>query len=157
MNESTRKAITVLVADDDADDRHLIREAFEMNQLPTDVRFVEDGVALMEYLTQHFAAPESIEFPRPGVILLDLNMPRKDGWEALDEIKANPSLRPIPVVVLSTSNAAGDIQRSYEMAASSYIVKPRTFDGMVDLVKSLGKYWLETVILPGLPVAKKHG
>jgi len=140
--------ITILMADDDPDDRELTREAFGEARLANDVRFVADGVELLDYLYRRgrFAEPDAA--PRPGLILLDLNMPRKDGRECLAEIKSDPQLRGIRVIVLTTSKAEEDIVRSYELSASSYITKPVTFDALVDVVKTLGKYWLEIVELP---------
>jgi len=142
------KPITILLADDDPDDRQLTKEAFEENHLANDLRFVEDGQELMDYLHQRgkYAAPGSA--PMPGLILLDLNMPRKDGREALQEIKADPRFRNIRVVVMTTSKAEEDVVRSYDLSAASYITKPVTFERLVDVIKTLGKYWLEIVELP---------
>ncbi len=136
------------MADDDADDRMLTRDALEESHLANDLRFVADGEELMDYLLhrKQFADPASA--PRPGVILLDLNMPRKDGREALAEIKAEPSLRRIPVVILTTSKAEEDVYRSYDLGANSYITKPVTFDSLVEVMRGLGRYWLEIVELP---------
>ena len=143
-----RKSITILMADDDPDDRQLTREAFEENHLANDLRFVEDGEELMDYLRQRgkFAAPGAA--PLPGLILLDLNMPRKDGREALQEIKADPRLRHIRIVVMTTSKAEEDVVRSYDLSAASYITKPVTFERLVEVIRTLGKYWLEIVELP---------
>jgi two-component system response regulator len=140
--------ITILMADDDPDDRELTREAFQEARLANDVRFVEDGVELMAYLRRQGKYADPAASPRPGLILLDLNMPRKDGRECRAEIKADPQLRTIRVIVLTTSKAEEDIVRSYELMASSYITKPVTFDALVEVVKTLGKYWLEIVELP---------
>ena len=142
------KPITILMADDDADDRQMTREAFEESRLANDLRFVEDGEELMDYLKRRgkYTDPESS--PRPGLILLDLNMPRKDGREALREIKADPQLKHIRVVVLTTSKAEEDIFRTYDLSAASYITKPVTFESLVEVVRALGKYWLEIVELP---------
>jgi two-component system response regulator len=142
------KPITILMADDDPDDRQLTREAFEENHLANDLRFVEDGEELLDYLNQRgkYAAPGAA--PLPGLILLDLNMPRKDGREALQEIKSDPRFRAIRVIVLTTSKAEEDVVRSYDLSAASYITKPVTFERLVDVVKTLGKYWLEIVELP---------
>jgi CheY-like chemotaxis protein len=142
------KPITILMADDDPDDRQLTREAFEENHLANDLRFVEDGEELMNYLNQRgkYAAPGAA--PMPGLILLDLNMPRKDGREALQEIKADPRFRAIRVIVMTTSKAEEDVVRSYDLSAASYITKPVTFERLVDVVRTLGKYWLEIVELP---------
>jgi len=136
------------MADDDSDDRQMAREAFQESMLVNDLRFVEDGVELMDYLQRRnkFADPETS--PMPGLLLLDLNMPRKDGWEALREIKADPKLRLIRVVILTTSKAEEDIVRGYGLSAASFITKPVTFSGLLEVVKVLGKYWLEIVELP---------
>jgi two-component system response regulator len=146
-----RKPITILMADDDADDRAMTREAFEENRLANDLRFVGDGVELLDYLKRRgkYQNPESS--PRPGLILLDLNMPKKDGREALAEIKADPHLKSIRVVVLTTSKAEEDIYRTYDLSAASYITKPVTFAALTEVVRTLGKYWLEIVELPGEP------
>lgn len=145
---TNRRPITILMADDDADDRQLTKEAFEENHLANELRFVEDGVQLMDYLhgRGEFAQPGSA--PRPGLILLDLNMPRKDGREALREIQSDPNLRSIRVIVMTTSNAEEDVLRSYDLSATSYITKPIRFEELVDIVRTLGKYWLEIVELP---------
>src|SRR5438105_10020672 len=137
------RPITILVADDDPDDRQLTREAFEESRLANDLRFVEDGVELMDYLNRRGKYADPTTSPRPSIILLDLNMPRKDGREALEEIKADPRLRSIRVIILTTSKADEDIARSYDLSATSYITKPVTFDALVDVVRTLGKYWLE--------------
>ena len=146
--------ITILMADDDPDDRELTKEAFAEARLANDVRFVEDGVELMDYLHRRGRYADSADSPRPGLLLLDLNMPRKDGRQCLAEIKADPKLRGIRVIVMTTSKAEEDIVRSYELDASSYITKPVTFDALVEVVRTLGKYWLEIVELPD---ADRHG
>ena len=140
--------ITILMADDDADDRMMAEEALEEARLVNDLRFVVDGQELMEYLRHQGKYAESKNAPRPGLILLDLNMPRKDGRKALEEIKADPDLKRIPVVVLTTSKAEEDIFRSYDLGVSSFITKPVSFEGLVDLMKALGTYWFEIVSLP---------
>lgn len=148
MNKLTRKPITILMAEDDADDRLLVEEAFRESRLNNDLFFVEDGQYLMDYLRQRgrYAVPASA--PHPGLILLDLNMPRKSGREALQEIKADPVLHTIPVVVLTTSKAEEDILRTYDLGAAGYITKPVTFEGLVEVIKVLGRYWFEIVELP---------
>jgi two-component system response regulator len=146
--EKPPKPITILMADDDADDRQMTKEAFEESRLVNDLRFVEDGEELLDYLRHRGKYTDPASSPRPGLILLDLNMPRKDGREALKEIKADPSLRKIRVVILTTSKAEEDIMRSYDLSAASYITKPVTFAAMLETVKTLGKYWLEIVALP---------
>ena len=144
-----RRAITILMADDDADDRLLARDALAESRVANDLRFVEDGEELMDYLLRRGAYADPARSPRPGLILLDLNMPRKDGREALAEIKAHAELRRIPVVVLTTSRADEDVARSYDLGANSFISKPVTFQGLVDTMRALGRYWVEIVALPG--------
>jgi CheY-like chemotaxis protein len=143
------KPITILMADDDADDRLMTKEAFEESKLANDLRFVEDGVELLDYLKRRGKYADPATSPRPGLILLDLNMPKKDGREALREIKADPKLKSIRIVILTTSKAEEDIYRTYDLSAASYITKPVTFASMAEVVKVLGKYWLEIVALPG--------
>lgn len=145
------KPITILMADDDQDDRLLTKEALEEGRLINDLRFVEDGVDLLAYLRRTGAYAPPADTPRPGLILLDLNMPRKDGRAVLQEIKSDPELRTIPVVVLTTSKADEDVYRSYDLGVNSYIVKPVTFEAFVDILQTLEKYWFEIVELPGTP------
>jgi CheY-like chemotaxis protein len=140
--------ITILMADDDADDRRLTRDALEESRLANDLRFVENGEELLDYLRHQGKYANTEEAPRPGLILLDLNMPRKDGRTALKEMKADPDLRQIPVTVLTTSKADEDIFRSYDLGVNSYIVKPVTFEALVDILQTLEKYWFEIVELP---------
>ncbi len=137
--------IIILMADDDADDRMLTKEALEESRVLNELHFVEDGEELMEFLRNRGKYADA---PRPGLILLDLNMPRKDGREALKEIKADGELRRIPVVVMTTSKAEEDIFKSYDLGASSFITKPVTFDRLVELMRTLGQYWVEFVELP---------
>ncbi len=140
--------IVILLADDDADDRMLARDALTESRLANDFRTVEDGEELLDYLKSRGKYADRAAHPRPGLILLDLNMPRLDGREALREIKSDPELRQIPVVVLTTSKAEEDIYRSYDMGVNSFITKPVTFDGLVGVMKTLGRYWIEIVELP---------
>ncbi|MGH8471051.1 MAG: response regulator [Gammaproteobacteria bacterium] len=147
MSRATQ-AITILMADDDADDRLLTQDAMRDARVLNELRFVQDGEELMDYLYRRSRYAEPSSAPRPGLILLDLNMPKKDGREALQEIKADPDLRRIPVVVLTTSKAEEDIYRSYDLGASSFITKPVTFEGLVELMKAMGQYWIEFVELP---------
>ncbi|HEX9653328.1 MAG TPA: response regulator [bacterium] len=142
------RPITILVADDDADDRLMIKEALEESRVANDVDFVEDGEELMDYLYRQGKYSNRDGQPLPGLLLLDLNMPRKDGREALKEIKANPELRRMPIVVLTTSQAEEDILRTYDLGVSSFITKPVTFSALVDLMKTLARYWFEIVELP---------
>jgi len=148
--------VVILMADDDADDRMLARDAVEESRLANPLYFVEDGQELMDYLHRvgRYATEDA---PRPGIILLDLNMPRKDGREALREIKSDPDLRSIPVVVLTTSKTEEDILRSYDLGANSFITKPVTFERLVDIVRTLGLYWFNIVQLPGVPAAASNG
>lgn len=145
---SQAKSVVILMADDDPDDCLLAREAFTESHLLNDLRFVHDGVELMDYLFQRgkYSAPGAA--PRPGVILLDLNMPLKDGREALREIKTHPDLKRTPVIVLTTSHAEEDIINSYDLGVNSFIVKPVTFDALVKVMQGLGRYWIEIVELP---------
>lgn len=142
------KRITIVVADDDADDRLMIRDALEENRLANDVHFAKDGVELMEYLRRTGPYGDREKSPRPGLILLDLNMPKMDGREALKEIKSDPKLRDIPVVVLTTSKAEEDIYRTYNLGVNSFITKPVTFASLVTIMRELGRYWFEIVELP---------
>jgi len=142
------KPIPILMADDDEDDRLLTKDAFREYRVGNVLLFVEDGEELMEYLHRKGKFTDPKRSPRPGLILLDLNMPRKDGREALEEIKSDRNLRSIPVVVLTTSKAEEDVLRSYDLGVNSFITKPVTFEGLVEVVKTLGKYWIEIVELP---------
>jgi two-component system, response regulator len=142
------KPITILIAEDDPDDRMLTREALIESRLANDLRFVENGEELMDYLHHRGPYANGKSPPRPGLILLDLNMPKKDGREALQEIKADPVLRQIPVVVLTTSKAEEDICRSYDLGVSSFITKPVRFESLVEIMKVLARYWFEIVELP---------
>lgn len=148
MNPTRNRSITILVAEDDLDDQMLLREALEENRLANDLRFVENGEDLMNYLNRVGPFSDPMESPRPGVILLDLNMPKKDGRETLRELKSNPELRHIPVVVLTTSKAEEDILRTYNLGVNSFITKPVTFESLVAVTREIGRYWLEIVELP---------
>jgi CheY-like chemotaxis protein len=147
-NKTRTRPITILMADDDPDDRQMTKEAFDESHLANDLRFVEDGEELMDYLYRRGKFADPATSPRPALILLDLNMPRKDGREALEEIKKDPRFRAIRVVVLTTSQAEEDIIRTYNLSAASYITKPVTFEGLLDVIRTMGKYWLEIVELP---------
>jgi len=144
--EKDGRALMILMADDDADDRLMTKEALEESRLACHLDFVEDGEELMDYLYQRGKYAEGA--PLPSLILLDLNMPKKGGREALEEIKADPRLRRIPVVVLTTSKAEEDVCRTYDLGASSFIVKPVAFEALVEVMKTLRIYWFETVELP---------
>jgi CheY-like chemotaxis protein len=142
------KMITILLADDDPDDRQLTRDAFAQNRLANELHTVEDGEELMDYLHRRGKYENLKNKALPGLILLDLNMPRKDGREALKEMKEDAILRRIPIVVLTTSKAEEDILRSYDLGVNSYVTKPVTFKSLVELIKVLGQYWFEVVELP---------
>ena len=144
------KPITILLADDDEDDRLMTRDALREARLHNDLRTVVDGVELLEYLRREAAYADPASAPRPGLVLLDLNMPRMDGREALREIKGDPELRSLPVVVLTTSKAEEDIVRTYDLGVNSFISKPVTFLGLVDVMKAFSRSWLEIVELPVL-------
>ncbi len=141
----THRPFPILLADDDPDDRLLTRRAFEQARLRNELVTVSDGEELMDFLHRR---GDHADAPRPGLILLDLAMPRKTGLEALAEIKTDPNLRSIPVVVLTTSRAEEDVVRSYDMGAASFISKPVTFQGLVEAVAVFSRYWVELVETP---------
>lgn len=152
MERPHRIPITILLCDDDEDDRLLTIQALEAAHVSNAIATVEDGEQLLDYLYQRGEyAGETGEAPRPGLILLDLNMPKMDGREALKVIKSDKTLRDIPIVILTTSRADQDILRSYELGVNSFISKPVTFSGLVEAMNVLGKYWLEIVELPPQP------
>ena len=142
------KICTILMADDDAEDHLLVRDALRETGLNHDLRVVSDGEELLDYLHGRAKYRTLPDLPRPDLVLLDLNMPKKDGREVLQEIKADGAWQRIPIVVLTTSTADDDVGFSYDMGASSYITKPVTFRAWVDLVRVLSKYWFELVKLP---------
>jgi CheY-like chemotaxis protein len=148
MNPLHARPIVILLADDDEEDRMLAAGALEESRVVNDLRFVEDGEELLDYLYHRGKYAEAGTSPTPGLILLDLNMPRKDGREALREIKADPDLRRVPVVVLTTSKAEEDIYRTYDLGANSFITKPVSFEGLVAVMRDIGRYWIEIVELP---------
>jgi CheY-like chemotaxis protein len=146
MNQARTNVI--LMADDDADDRLLAKDALAEAQLDGDLRFVENGEELLDFLQRRGSYAGGAVPPRPGLILLDLNMPKKDGREALRVIKSDPDLKRIPVVVLTTSNADTDINGLYDLGANSFITKPFQFDALVRVMRMIGDYWFRTVELP---------
>jgi CheY-like chemotaxis protein len=145
---ATAKTQVVLMAEDDSDDRLLAQEAIKEAGMDCELRFVENGAELVDYLRRQnrFTAPANS--PRPNLILLDLNMPRKDGREALMDIKADPELRKIPVVVFTTSKSDTDIAKIYELGANSFISKPTAFEALVKVMRAIGQYWFDVVLLP---------
>lgn len=145
------RSIVILIADDDEEDLQLTLEALREHRLGNDVRVAHDGEELMDYLLHRGAYADPASAPTPGLILLDLNMPKKDGREALADIKSNDDLRKIPVIVLTTSKAEEDIFRSYDLGVNSFITKPVTFPGLAQAMKVLTQYWFEIVELPTRP------
>ena len=144
------KTVVILMAEDDADDRLLAEEALGETRWPGGLRFVQNGEELLDYLLRRGAFAPPVDAPRPALILLDLNLPRKDGREALREIKSHPALKRIPVVILTTSAADTDIETLYDLGANSFISKPAQFDALVKVMNSLRQYWFNTVALPAL-------
>jgi CheY-like chemotaxis protein len=143
-------AMTILVADDDPDDRALARDAFHEADVRNRLDFVEDGEELLAYLRHQGRYADAQAFPAPGLILLDLNMPRLGGREALAEIKSDPALRHIPIVVMTTSTADEDVAASYQSGSNSYITKPASFQSLLEVVRALRRYWMEVVDLPAV-------
>ncbi|HZH98830.1 MAG TPA: response regulator [Fimbriimonadaceae bacterium] len=139
---------TLLLADDDPDDRLLVKDALQESRLEADLRLVEDGEELMDYLHRRGKYAEPDSSPHPDLILLDLKMPRKSGHQVLEEIKGTPELKRIPVVVLTTSKAEEDIVRAYNSGANSFIVKPTTFGALTEAMKTLERYWFKLTALP---------
>jgi CheY-like chemotaxis protein len=142
------RGLAIVLAEDDADDRMLVREALEESGVAHEIRFVHDGEELLDYLHRREQYASMGDGERPHLILLDLKMPRKGGLEALQEIKSDPRLRSIPVVVLTTSRAEEDIFQSYELGVNSFIAKPSSFQELVEVMQTLGRYWRDTVELP---------
>ena len=143
-----KKNRVILIVDDDAEDRMLIEEALEENQVKNTRYFVPNGEELMDYLYNRGNYSDKGKYPLPGLILLDLNMPKKDGREVLKEMKADIRLRLIPVVVLTTSKAEEDILKTLDLGANGYITKPVSFASLVELTKTLSDYWIDLVQLP---------
>lgn len=144
----SERAIVILMADDDPEDVMLAEDAMEEARLGNRFYSVGDGEELLDYLHRRGKYIDPKDSPRPGLILLDLNMPRMNGFEALEEIKKDPGLRTIPVVVLTTSRTEEDVYRSYDLGVNSFISKPVTFEGLVKSMRVLGKYWFEIVARP---------
>lgn len=147
MNEA-RKNTVILLAEDDPDDILLTKEALRSCGIENELRVVTDGEQLLEYLRHQRQFKKLGRSPKPGLILLDLNMPKKDGREALKEIKSDPELKEIPVVVLTTSKQEEDVVRCYRLGVNSYVSKPVTFEELVNTLSIVAKYWFETVHLP---------
>lgn len=145
------KPVTIAIAEDDADDRMMIQDALRDCHILNPVDFLEDGEALMQYLRREGEYGQLAGTDLPGLILLDLNMPRKDGREALAEIKSDPELRHLPVIVMTTSRSPDDVSVTYDIGANSYVAKPIHYEELLEVLQTLGKYWLEVVDLPGAP------
>ena len=145
---SRNDTVRILIADDDEDDLLLIADAFEEARLTNPIDFVKDGEELMHYLRKEGQYADTDDIPLPGIILLDLNMPKKDGRTALKEIREDPKLHKIPIIVLTTSKSEEDILKTYDLGVNSFITKPVTFDRLVEVVKVLRKYWIEIVAIP---------
>jgi CheY-like chemotaxis protein len=147
-DNSIPKAKIILMAEDDVDDRLLAKDALAESGLGEDLQFVDNGEELLDYLLQR--GKFNAQTPQPGLILLDLNMPVKDGREVLQEIKSHAALRRIPVVVLTTSRADTDIDLIYHLGANSFITKPVRYETLVEVMRSIGQYWFKTVELPAI-------
>ncbi len=145
---TAKSHITIVMADDDDDDYLLTKKALKESKLLNKLHRVKDGEELIEYLRHEGEYANQDTYERPGIILLDLNMPRKDGREALKEIKSDPKLSNIPVVVFTTSKAEEDVYKTYQLGVNSFITKPVTFDNLIKVMQTLGTYWLEIVELP---------
>jgi CheY-like chemotaxis protein len=143
--------VTILIADDDEDDRLMLRDAFGEARLGIDLRAVNDGVELLDYLQRRGRYADAAQSPRPALILLDLNMPRMDGREALATLKKDPGLRAIPIVVLTTSKDEQDVASTYDLGVNAFITKPVTYLGLVEVMKVVTRFWLEIVDLPPGP------
>jgi CheY-like chemotaxis protein len=146
--KTSKKIIEILVADDDPEDRMLIIDALKESHLHNHIQCVENGEELLDYIRNEGNYQDPKKYPTPGLILLDLNMPKKDGREALKELRADSRFRSIPVVVLTTSKAEEDIFRTYDLGANSFITKPVSFSSLVDVMVALNTYWFEIVELP---------
>ena len=147
MNENL-KPIRIHMCDDDPDDQLLVSDALEEARLGNDIDFTNNGKELMQYLNREGQFSHLVDQPLPGLILLDLNMPVMDGREVLSKIKQHEKFRSIPIIVLTTSKAEADIARTYDMGVNSFIMKPVSFDSLVDMVKSVTDYWFHLVSLP---------
>jgi CheY-like chemotaxis protein len=143
-----KRQVSILIADDDVDDCQMIKDALKESQLLNELHFVHNGEELLNYLNHRGPYEDPIKNPLPGLILLDLNMPRKDGREALKEIKSDERFRHIPVVVLTTSQAEEDIYKTYDLGVNSFITKPVLFNSLVEVMREIGHYWFQVVELP---------
>jgi CheY-like chemotaxis protein len=134
----------ILIAEDDADDRYLLQTAFTESGYPERIDFVENGIEVLNYLDANYTDEKSL----PGFILLDLNMPKKDGREVLKELKQHPVFKKIPVIVFTTTKNEIEIKRCYELGANSYVVKPISFDALLKVVENIRSFWFQTASIP---------
>jgi CheY-like chemotaxis protein len=148
INGNGQQRKCILVADDDADDRELIKVAFEENAANVEINFVENGEELLHYLHRQGKYAEEGKYPYPSLILLDLNMPKKDGREALRSIKEDLALKALPIVILTTSTAPKDVAKCYELGVNSYMIKPTNFTDLIQFAGMIYSYWFNTVQLP---------
>jgi CheY-like chemotaxis protein len=138
----------ILIAEDDADDRYLLQTAFTETGYPEQIDFVENGIEVFNYLDKIYTG-DTIEMKAlPGFILLDLNMPKKDGREVLKELKQHPVFKKIPVIVFTTTKNELEIKRCYELGANSYVVKPISFDALLKVVENIRSFWFQTASIP---------
>jgi len=156
MANKFNKSFIILLAEDDPDDVVLIRDAFNENRFECKFLSVNDGEELLDYLYVRGKFYDPSLCPKPDLILLDLNMPKKDGREALAEIKSDFMLKTLPIVVLTTSNSEVDVIRSYNLGANSYITKPMSYGDLIKVVGIMGKYWFQTVKLPPMEANHEH-
>lgn len=138
----------ILIAEDDADDRYLIQTAFSEIGYPEQIDFVENGIEVFSYLDNIYSSNINEEKALPGFILLDLNMPKKDGREVLKELKQHPVFKKIPVIVFTTTKNEVEIKRCYELGANSYVVKPISFDALLKVVENIRSFWFQTASIP---------
>ncbi|MFN4253820.1 MAG: response regulator [Saprospiraceae bacterium] len=152
MNQPNSKLVNILLVEDNPGDVRLTQEAFREGNVPVNLSVVMDGVEAIKFLKK---SPPYQTSPTPDLVLLDLNLPRLDGREVLEEIKTDPTLRHTPVVVLTTSNAEQDILKSYNLYVNSYINKPVDFDKFFDIIKKIEEFWFNTAILPSAALATR--
>jgi len=138
----------ILIAEDDADDRYLLQTAFSEIGFPEKIDFVENGIEVLSYLENIYTSSNMEEKALPGFILLDLNMPKKDGREVLKELKQHPVFKKIPIIVFTTTKNEIEIKRCYELGANSYVIKPISFDALLKVVENIRSYWFQTASIP---------
>ena len=148
MEQLGGKPAVILLAEDDPGDQELTRRALEQSRIRNELHIVEDGEEALNYLQRRGEYEDPDSSPKPDLMLLDLNMPKMDGKQLLEQMRADPNLRRIPVVALTTSKQENDIIRTYDLGANSYIVKPVDMDQFVNAIKVLKDYWFQIVVLP---------